>query len=819
VKPPPPLVLLLAPAVSAIGCQNGIALDAPLDPDHAGLLLLGSGRDIEGRALPAGAPLPPITLRIGQRAILLELPRPLGAYRLSPGAVELRTSEGRPLPRAVAVHTLTAPEARWRASDRLPEDAAALRLPALEACECRTFFEDRLVCAAPCPSPAPPAPAEAPRSPEPPELSCPSGWSRSGLGPCVPPPSSTCETGQWQPLGAEGCVPLRPCPDGGDRFRVPAGVDGLAFIDPAAPPGGAGTRARPFASVAEALTRGRTALALAPGRHPPPPALPDGTRLFGACPGATVLEGPVRAAAETTVTIDGVRIASPTWGVEVAGRAILRGVVVEGARGGVRVSADAELRASAIRVEASTGAALAASGATLEIQGATLRAARSPGSSLARGASARLGATRVEAGAGAAVVVDDSALRLAEAALESPRGAAVLGAGASSVRAETLYVRGGRGADLSGEATLEAEGLSLESSDALLSARDDAQVTVTDLVARSSAGFTVADAAELRLRRARVTRPAPPRLEPLVVASGAASVRLSHVIARGGSAAISMRGTGALEVRRAELDGGIDAGTFFAPDAIRASFTRGPLPCRRRGADGAFRRREVTLQDVRLHGARSGPPALVALCPGTSGALERVHLEGGRVGLFSECRDTCVGPARVASVRAADLVVERATQAGILQRGGELTLERGRVERAGLFGVYAWGSRVEARSLEVTSTGTAAAAAPPSREVYCTENRSGRLRGPASAVFVEAWRNSRAFEDGQVDLDRFALRGSGCAGLSTGVNARVSAARGRIESGFRGINYIRDANPRWGPEVVLADNVVDVFRIKREADD
>ena len=176
-----------------------------------------------------------------------------------------------------------------------PEQAAALaelRLPPFDYASCLTAgcLEAGLdfpLCKTTC-SIAPPAPPALPR------LAQPAGWvmdlglsERLPISRPVQPPLIDCPVNWAQLPGQAECTSLfRAC--AGDGWPVEA-VD--AYVDPAAPPGGDGTRLRPYAQIDEALlsSAAPTRLGLAVGRHPVPPAVPAYLELFGACSQAVLV--------------------------------------------------------------------------------------------------------------------------------------------------------------------------------------------------------------------------------------------------------------------------------------------------------------------------------------------------------------------------------------------------------------------------------------------------------------------------------------------------------------------------------------------------
>jgi len=126
---------------------------------------------------------------------------------------------------------------------------------------------------------------------------CPEGWREEVAGVdvlCEPWPESgraDCPLGEAHFPGTPGCEPLgTACPSG--AFGEDA-ADGDIFVDPSAGAGGDGGRARPYATIAEALvtaTAGNV-VSLSRGAHPVSAVIvPSGVVLRGACAAETQLE-------------------------------------------------------------------------------------------------------------------------------------------------------------------------------------------------------------------------------------------------------------------------------------------------------------------------------------------------------------------------------------------------------------------------------------------------------------------------------------------------------------------------------------------------
>ena len=150
-------------------------------------------------------------------------------------------------------------------------------------------------------SPAPPAPPaevappELPRAePAPPELG-PEPWPS---GPLDCGDSEVQVGGACQRLGSA-------CPADGWPASLPAGA--VLYVQPGAPPGGDGSRASPFARIADALSAASpgATIALARGRYDEIVRLPSGIAVQGACPAETVLGSSAPSDTDATITLAG----------------------------------------------------------------------------------------------------------------------------------------------------------------------------------------------------------------------------------------------------------------------------------------------------------------------------------------------------------------------------------------------------------------------------------------------------------------------------------------------------------------------------------
>lgn len=146
---------------------------------------------------------------------------------------------------------------------------------------------------------APPAPPLAPARVEP---TCPDGWVASPLSlggaACVPwLEAPRCGDGELLVPG-QGCVPLATHCD--DEFAADAPPDAV-YVRPTGP-GGDGTRAHPYATIAEALRTGAHVVALSAGEHRSADLQLEGVTLLGACSDTTTIRLQATLVAHTGTT-------------------------------------------------------------------------------------------------------------------------------------------------------------------------------------------------------------------------------------------------------------------------------------------------------------------------------------------------------------------------------------------------------------------------------------------------------------------------------------------------------------------------------------
>jgi len=181
---------------------------------------------------------------------------------------------------------------------------------------------------------------------------CPAEWREVADGDvptCDPYPGvgpETCGAGEVHFPGEAGCAPVGdPCPPGPFATTLPS-AGTIVYVDAAAAPGGDGTLASPYASLASvpwiSLASGDT-VALGKGTYEGSLPLDAGVSVIGACAGETILTGvagPIQAVITVTssgepASIRNVTVAdAPQAGVRLSdGRALsLTGVVIERAR-------------------------------------------------------------------------------------------------------------------------------------------------------------------------------------------------------------------------------------------------------------------------------------------------------------------------------------------------------------------------------------------------------------------------------------------------------------------------------------------------------
>lgn len=264
--------------------------------------------------------------------------------------------------------------------------------------------------------PAPPA--------EPVLTPCPPGW-RTLEGPpasCEPWPAGTalCPEGELLAPGDERCSRIGLACPAGDWLEAYPSPRPVLFVKAGAPPGGSGTRARPFATLAEAFNAPGvhdSLVALSKGTHrvASDEVLPEGVHLMGACVAETTLStlpGAAMGAALYVLSpgneVRNLRIVSDVVGVAVWGGTgaalVLEDVEVLRATGVgvfVRDQGRATLRRVAIRDTRTIGADLGVGlyvtdGSTVTAERAVLAGNPNAGvSAFGRGATVTVRDTRI----------------------------------------------------------------------------------------------------------------------------------------------------------------------------------------------------------------------------------------------------------------------------------------------------------------------------------------------------------------------------------------------------------------------------------------
>ncbi|MBK6686286.1 MAG: hypothetical protein IPG45_17595 [Deltaproteobacteria bacterium] len=236
-----------------------------------------------------------------------------GRLSLRPGGPDTCGPQFRPLP---------IPEQVWRLDEvagwsKVPDEPrlAQLCVPEPRMVECLSGggcyrvlpYPGPLFCDLSCPPPpAPthPTPPIAPAPPHAPQLNCP------GPGPSCELRDELCQGPNPPPAYATWyCRHRDPaCPDG-PFAPVPVGISAV-YVDAGANGPGDGTLNDPYPDLATALLRSPgEPVWLAPGEYVPPPVLPAGLELIGACARPTLLRGELNVAG--ALTLQGLTISGP----------------------------------------------------------------------------------------------------------------------------------------------------------------------------------------------------------------------------------------------------------------------------------------------------------------------------------------------------------------------------------------------------------------------------------------------------------------------------------------------------------------------------
>jgi hypothetical protein len=491
--------------VAAGGCVPTRVLELPaLDGETRSMLVVleRPGAPVRLFARPLGDDPINHVLDGGARVTVLELGRALEYYDLTPGPVAVASSEpSRPLPPWLAAHVLEA--SGWAELTDL-DALASLRLPPVDARRCAELGGCAAgdVCDLPCPRPAAPvspAPAELPRA----EL-CPEGWDSvelpdlAGGRYCEPYPGlipSECPAGEFLFPGEHACAPLGACAEGNYPAELLARAD-VVFVDAAAAPGGAGTLARPYSTLASALAVAPPGgvVAIARGEYRAPPTLDAPVALVGACSASTIVSA---IAAEPVIRASGAQAIT------------LRGLTLRGSDQPIRIVAGAHVRLEDVVVEGATASRVAdatlevarvvLAGAGLEVIGGRLDGERlridevATGLVLDRGATAELRGVAV-ADAGEGLRVEGAGgVHLRELVVERSgtvglhlRAAATATISDFVVRGTTLGGAAVIGIDVAGSALVLERGLVEDVRGRAVFVHDGAVVVVEDVTTRCS---------------------------------------------------------------------------------------------------------------------------------------------------------------------------------------------------------------------------------------------------------------------------------------------------------------------------------------------
>ncbi len=185
---------------------------------------------------------------------------------------------------------------------------------------------------------------------------CPEGWRSDPIAvadgdvsaSCAPPPRVTCTGASYQRVGSDACEPIGTC---AARFPALPSDRAHRFVDATAAPGGDGSEASPFASLADALAGADgAAIALAAGEYVAA-ALPSDVVIAGSCAGQVriVASGGMPALVVQRgqrLELSGVTLTGEGAGLAAQGEVVLRDVLVDGTLGvgiaGIGASIDAE---------------------------------------------------------------------------------------------------------------------------------------------------------------------------------------------------------------------------------------------------------------------------------------------------------------------------------------------------------------------------------------------------------------------------------------------------------------------------------------------
>lgn len=206
---------------------------------------------------------------------------------------------------------------------------------------------------------------------------CAEGFTADGEGGCaVVLPATPCGPGEMAVPGATTCAPVDGCAD------APVDAKGLWFVDPTAAPGGDGSKAKPFATVAAALAAAVDGdrVFLLDGAYVGPLVIGKAVAVTGRCASKAVVTGTVgdqpvvqladgASLAHVAVTGKGVS------GVDVSGKASLEAIWVHDVDGsGVRaLGAAGDTQAKRLLVDGATTIGVEIVGGKVDLRESVVR--------------------------------------------------------------------------------------------------------------------------------------------------------------------------------------------------------------------------------------------------------------------------------------------------------------------------------------------------------------------------------------------------------------------------------------------------------------
>lgn len=603
-----------------------------------------------------------------------------------------------------------------------------------------------------------------PTAPAPPMLvswSCPAGWTavpdgELGFFTCAPPEpaaASDCAAGAVPALGETGCRPLgAPCP-AGDYAEGATGV--VLRVLAGAPPGGDGSEAAPFDTLANAITAapaGATIL-LSKGTHAAAAIIGKSLEIRGACAAETVLVAPPPppAAPDTAALSVG------------TGTVTLADFTLTGARLGLR-----------------------AAGGTTAVRG-----------------------VHFDDLWGAAVVVDSAILSLSDAAVtrtrlysNGERGFALLALDGSEVTVERAYLAANH------QQAVRAEGSSISLVDTIIAG--------TEPMASGTAGqaIVVTDGGRVTAERALLTG----NTEASVVVIGQDGlVSLTDAVVRDtrprpldgqtGVGAIVI--VGDLEVTRVRFEGNLRGGVAAQSPAARCRiadslvqgcpegagigvYYGGDCVVERTVVEGAtglgiaVPDSTATLRDVVVRDTSLAPDGIQGYglqvgYTGTAAAVtaERVLLARNRsVGVLITGGELTAADLRIVDM-GSDATEIRTGRALHVQAGGRAHLERVRFERALAVGLVVMsGATLDGRDVVITETlPHPCRDLPPADPLYCLPDRaagSAIATGDGATVDLVAFElTDNALCGAQIFGGLLTLRDGLVARNAIGVNLQV----------------------------------------------